>query len=237
MTGLIEYLENSNGRRLWPYEDVCLTRPLVPSSRALESLVEEVLGSVFFERDLKTRWSEVAAEWLISASSQHLACRSHQVYRALRPPLTQGCTSSLLLGLHKCLDRGSPAALQVALEVLQSLQALASAHHGEELALHPQLLLACLPLLNMSQVPLFAVVAELFGRVVGSMALNDPVVQNVLMVSCPSGGGAVRRTARASWPKVRCMVLCLKKGVHLMHENARGVGEICKKYVYMVVSV
>lgn len=212
MTGLIEYLENSNGRRLWPYEDASLTRPLVPSSRALESLVEEVLGSVFFERDLKTRWAEVAAEWLVSANSQHLACRSHQVYRALRPPLTQGCTSNLLLGLHKCLDRGSPPALQVALEVLHSLQALATQHDGGVLALHPQLLLSCLPLLGLNQVALFAVVADLFAKVVGSMDLNDPVVQNVLMVSCPGGNDGAEDTTRLLAKGARVTTLIVAQG-------------------------
>ena len=83
--GLIQHLQAMRGRRLWAYEDATLLQARLPSAEALRQLVGAMLASIFFESDLRDRWAATALDWLRTAHSRHLACRSHQV----PPPIAQ----------------------------------------------------------------------------------------------------------------------------------------------------
>ena len=122
VTSLINYLQAMRGRRLWAYEDVRLTETRLPSAAALTALTNAIVDSIFFESDLRERWAAEALRWMLDSNSRHLACRSHQIYRALRPmPSSEAC-SALLSCLHKCLANPGGAALDVAVDIILTLQ-------------------------------------------------------------------------------------------------------------------
>ena len=75
---LIQHLQAMRGRRLWAYEDASLLHPRLTSAEALRQTVGAMLSSIFFERELRERWAVTALDWMRSAHSRHLACRSHQ---------------------------------------------------------------------------------------------------------------------------------------------------------------
>jgi hypothetical protein len=110
------------------------------STAALGSMVQHCLDAFGFEPGLKQAWVSVSLDWALHARSRHLACRSQQVMRSLRPQLTGDMCSILLLCLQQCLAaaEGSAVARDVALEVLLTLRELLESLPAHKLLLYPQ---------------------------------------------------------------------------------------------------
>ena len=49
VVSLIKHMQASNGCIMWAYEDASLTNPALPSSSLLTSLVQSVVGAIFFQ--------------------------------------------------------------------------------------------------------------------------------------------------------------------------------------------
>ncbi|EIE19264.1 hypothetical protein COCSUDRAFT_48883 [Coccomyxa subellipsoidea C-169] len=211
---LIKYLQAMRGQQLWPYEQVSLTRARVPSANALHALVTSLVEALSFEEELRERWAAEALRWLLHCSSRHLAERSHQVYRALRPSASGDACVSLLACLHKSLLSPSPSSLHTAVEVCLTLQVVIEGMDGGRLVFFPQLLIACLAGLCTSYVHILdsseqqgqqlvlaacslhncntAVGVDvlkleiLCPQVLKRLDLNDSTVQSVLLACTPS---------------------------------------------------
>ena len=94
--------------------------------------------------ELRAQWGPLAATWAIQCNSRHVACRSHQVYRALSPKFTVEACQSLLHSIHRCLmEPDHPLVLSFALEAVITLQQIVSNLHPNKLILYPQLFWAC----------------------------------------------------------------------------------------------
>ncbi|DBA89055.1 TPA: hypothetical protein ACH3X2_000264 [Trebouxia sp. C0005] len=185
VTSLIKYLQSMRSRRLWAYEDITLRHTYLASSTALAALVNAVTDAIFFESDLQERWAAEALKWMLECNSRHLACRSHQVFRALRPaPSSDACTA-LLTGLAKCLTNPSRLSLEVAADIILTLQVVVDVMEPGKLVLYPQILLACTALLGMSFVHLWRLLLELLSKVLDKLDLNDGTVQHVVLASIP----------------------------------------------------
>ncbi|KAK9829934.1 hypothetical protein WJX72_008722 [[Myrmecia] bisecta] len=187
VTSLIAYLQSMQGRRLWAYEDVTLAADALPSTAALTALVNAIVDSIFFESDLRERWAQQALKCMLECSSRHLACRSHQVYRALRPRPSNEACYALLHGLHKCLQHPSPTSLDVAVDVILTLQVMVESLAPGKLVLYPQLVLTCLTLLGLSYVHLFRLGLDLAAKVLQHADLTDVTFQQVVQASTPGG--------------------------------------------------
>lgn len=72
--------------------------------------------------DLREKWGEEALKWAMECTSKHLACRSHQIYRALRPSVTSDTCVSLLRCLHRCFSSPTQPVLGFVMEILLTLQ-------------------------------------------------------------------------------------------------------------------
>jgi hypothetical protein len=72
--------------------------------------------------DLRELWGAESLKWAMECASRHLACRSHQVYRSLRPAVSSDTCVSLLRCLHKCFTNPTPPVLAFVMEVLLTLQ-------------------------------------------------------------------------------------------------------------------
>ncbi|KAL3146697.1 hypothetical protein ABBQ32_000921 [Trebouxia sp. C0010 RCD-2024] len=185
VTSLIKYLQSMRGRRLWAHEDVTLRHTQLASSVALAALVNAVTDSIFFESDLRERWAAEALKWMLECNSRHLACRSHQVFRALKPTLSSEACNALMAGLAKCLANPSKLSLEVAADVLMTLQVVVDVMEASKLVLYPQILLACTALLGMSYVHLWSLLLHLLSKVLDKLDFNNSTIQHVVLASIP----------------------------------------------------
>ncbi|KAK9867850.1 hypothetical protein WJX84_002781 [Apatococcus fuscideae] len=187
VTGLIRYMQSVRGRQMWAYEEVSLRAGQwqLGSSEAMGSLANAILDSIFFESGLRERWAEEALRWMLEAGNRHLACRSHQIYRALQPKASIEASGALLASLARCLGNPSQMSLEVAIEIILTLQVVVESMGPGKLVLYPQITLTAVGLLATSYVHLYALNLGLFSRVLERLDFNDSTVQNVLMAGIP----------------------------------------------------
>ncbi|KAK9846072.1 hypothetical protein WJX84_000717, partial [Apatococcus fuscideae] len=188
VTSLIKYLQSMRGRQMWAYEEVSLQAPgqwQLASSEAMANLANALLDSIYFETELRARWAQEALRWMLEAGNRHYACRSHQIYRALQPKATIEAIGALLASLARCLANPSQMSLEVAIEIILTLQVVVESMEVGKLVLYPQITLTTLGLLTTSYVHLHALNLGLFSRVLERLDFNDSTVQNVLMASIP----------------------------------------------------
>eukprot|EP00775_Hariotina_reticulata_P013221 gene13221-13351_t len=200
-THLIKYLQSMKGRRLWSYEDLSLhTQQELPSAVALAGLVQHCLEALSFEPGLPAAWCDVALEWALHARNRHLACRSQQALRALRPALTGDMCGTLLLCLQQCLAAAanSQVAREVCLELLLTLRSLLNVMPARKLLLYPQLFWTSLLLLFTSYVHIYQQAILMLSSCLEQLPLQDVTTQNVLLAAAPASSQAELKLLLAS---------------------------------------
>ncbi|XP_058098054.1 uncharacterized protein LOC131243018 isoform X2 [Magnolia sinica] len=182
---LIKYVQSKRGSMMWENEDPTLTRTELPSAALLSALVLSMVDAIFFQGDLRETWGAEALKWAMECTSRHLACRSHQIYRALRPTVTSDTCVSLLRCLHRCLANPVPAVLGFAMEILLTLQVMVENMEPEKVILYPQLFWGCVAMMHTDFVHVYCQVLELFARVIDRLSFRDRTTENVLLSSMP----------------------------------------------------
>ncbi|PSC67904.1 furry homolog-like [Micractinium conductrix] len=190
---VVSQLQSRLGQRLWPREQPSLAVPLVPSAGAVAVFVQTVAACFVYDPDLRDQWCAEALRWTCGARARHAASRSHQSFCALRPVLGAQSASAMLAALHKCLAPGAQrggsdtSPLDTAVEVLCSLRALLAGLLAEppKALLYPQLLLACVALLNSSVVRVVELAMHLMLQLLAAVDLNDPVVHATMLAMLP----------------------------------------------------
>eukprot|EP00271_Cylindrocystis_brebissonii_P019651 TRINITY_DN608_c0_g2_i1.p1 TRINITY_DN608_c0_g2~~TRINITY_DN608_c0_g2_i1.p1 ORF type:complete len:899 (-),score=195.67 TRINITY_DN608_c0_g2_i1:1536-3866(-) len=190
---LIKFVQAKQGSLMWEYEEM---RPphlqqQLPSSALLASLVTSVVDAIFFQSDLRERWGEQALKWAMECSSRHAACRSHQIFRALRPAVSTGKCVALLRCLERCLA-GTPtfSILGVIQEIIMSLQVMVEVMDADKMIIYPQLFWGCVALLYTNSVHVYAAALGLLLRILDHLSLGDPTHENVLLAAMPRQGGS-----------------------------------------------
>ncbi|XP_010251338.1 PREDICTED: protein furry homolog-like [Nelumbo nucifera] len=185
VVSLIKYVQSKRGSLMWENEDPTLTRTELPSAALLSALVQSMVDAIFFQGDLRETWGAEALKWAMECTSRHLACRSHQIYRALRPRVTSDACVSLLRCLHRCLGNPVPPVLGFAMEILLTLQVMVENMEPEKVILFPQLFWGCVAMMHTDFVHVYCQVLELFGRVIDRLSFRDRTTENVLLSSMP----------------------------------------------------
>ncbi|CAA6655790.1 unnamed protein product [Spirodela intermedia] len=173
VVSLIKYLQSKRGSMMWENEDATLSRTELPSTSLLSALVSHMT------------WGAEALKWATECTSRHLACRSHQIYRALRPSVKSDACVLLLRCLHRCLGNPVPAVLGFVMEILLTLQVMVENLEPEKVILYPQLFWACVAMMHTDFVHVYCQVLELFGRVIDRLSFRDQTTENVLLSSMP----------------------------------------------------
>ncbi|OWM64475.1 hypothetical protein CDL15_Pgr020442 [Punica granatum] len=182
---LIKYVQSKRGTMMWENEDPTVVRTELPSAALLSSLVQSMVDAIFFQGDLRETWGAEALKWAMECTSRHLACRSHQIYRALRPSVTSDTCVSLLRCLHRCLGNPVPPVLGFVMEILLTLQVMVENMEPEKLILYPQLFWGCVAMMHTDFVHVYCQVLELFSRVIDRLSFWDRTTENVLLSSMP----------------------------------------------------
>ncbi|KAG6481412.1 hypothetical protein ZIOFF_058013 [Zingiber officinale] len=182
---LIKYIQSKRGSLMWENEDPTLVRTELPSTALLSALVLSMVDAIFFQGDLRETWGAEALKWATECTSRHLACRSHQIYRALRPSVKSENCVILLRCLHRCLGNPVPAVLGFAMEILLTLQVMVENMEPEKVILYPQLFWGCVAMMHTDFVYIYCQVLELFSRVIDRLSFRDQTTENVLLSSMP----------------------------------------------------
>ncbi|VFQ58448.1 unnamed protein product [Cuscuta campestris] len=185
VVSLIKYVQSKQGSMMWENEDPTVVRTELPSAALLSALVQSMVDAIFFQGDLRETWGAEALRWAMECTSRHLACRSHQIYRALRPCVTNDACVSLLRCLHRCLGNPVPAVLGFVMEILLTLQVMVENMETEKVILYPQLFWGCVAMMQTEFVHVYCQVLELFSRIVDRLSFRDRTTENVLLSSMP----------------------------------------------------
>ncbi|XP_059645662.1 uncharacterized protein LOC132287159 [Cornus florida] len=185
VVSLINYVQSKRGSMMWENEDPTVVRTELPSAALLSALVQSMVDAIFFQGDLRETWGAEALKWAMECTSRHLACRSHQIYRALRPHVTSDACVSLLRCLHRCLGNPVPAVLGFIMEILLTLQVMVENMEPEKVILYPQLFWGCVAMMHTDFVHVYCQVLELFSRVIDRLSFLDRTTENVLLSSMP----------------------------------------------------
>ncbi|XP_020113081.1 cell morphogenesis protein PAG1 isoform X2 [Ananas comosus] len=185
VVSLIKYIQSKRGSLMWENEDPTLVRTELPSSALLSALVLSMVDAIFFQGDLRETWGAEALKWAMECTSRHLACRSHQIYRALRPSVKSDSCVLLLRCLHRCLGNPVPAVLGFAMEILLTLQVMVENMEPEKVILYPQLFWGCVAMMHTDFVHIYCQVLELFVRIIDRLSFRDRTTENVLLSSMP----------------------------------------------------
>ncbi|KAK4740478.1 hypothetical protein SAY87_032410 [Trapa incisa] len=182
---LIKYVQSKRGTMMWENEDPTVIRSELPSAALLSSLVQSMVDAIFFQGDLRETWGAEALKWAMECTSRHLACRSHQIYRALCPSATNDTCVSLLRCLHRCLGNPVPQVLGFVMEILLTLQVMVENMEPEKLILYPQLFWGCVAMMHTDFVHVYCRVLQLFSCVIDRLSFCDGTTENVLLSSMP----------------------------------------------------
>ncbi|KAK3019133.1 hypothetical protein RJ639_002864 [Escallonia herrerae] len=185
VVSLIKYVQSKRGSMMWENEDPTVVRTELPSAALLSALVQSMVDAIFFQGDLRETWGAEALKWAMECTSRHLACRSHQIYRSLRPRVTSDASVSLLRCIHRCLGNPVPAVLGFIMEILLTLQVMVENMEPEKVILYPQLFWGCVALMHTDFVHVYCQVLELFSRVIDRLSFRDRTTENVLLSSMP----------------------------------------------------
>ncbi|KAI4352336.1 hypothetical protein L6164_006599 [Bauhinia variegata] len=185
VVNLIKYVQSKRGSMMWENEDPTVVRTDLPSATLLSALVQSMVDAIFFQGDLRDTWGEEALKWAMECTSRHLACRSHQIYRALRPGVTSDACVSLLRGLLRCLSNPVPQVLGFIMEILMTLQVMVQNMEPEKVILYPQLFWGCVAMMHTDFVHVYRQVLELFSHVIDRLSFRDRTIENVLLSSMP----------------------------------------------------
>ncbi|XP_022735431.1 uncharacterized protein LOC111288700 isoform X2 [Durio zibethinus] len=185
VVSLIKYVQSKRGIMMWENEDPTVTRTELPSAALLSALVQSMVDAIFFQGDLRETWGVEALKWAMECTSRHLACRSHQIYRALRPSVTSDTCVLLLRCLHRCLGNPIPPVLGFIMEILLTLQVMVENMEPEKVILYPQLFWGCVAMMHTDFIHVYCQVLELFSRVIDRLSFRDRTIENVILSSMP----------------------------------------------------
>lgn len=185
VVSLIKYVQSKRGSMMWENEDPTLVKTELPSAALLSALVQSMVDAIFFQGDLRETWGAEALKWAMECTSRHLACRSHQIYRALHPSVTSDTCVSLLRCLHRCLGNPVPPVLGFVMEILLTLQVMVENMEPEKVILYPQLFWGCVAMMHTDFVHVYCLVLQLFSGVIDRLSFRDRTTENVLLSSMP----------------------------------------------------
>ncbi|KAJ3185369.1 Cell morphogenesis protein PAG1 [Gaertneriomyces sp. JEL0708] len=188
-------LSLKEGKRLWAYEDISPNNRDIDSQHQLESLVLDVLELFsVVDSDLGQKWGEEALTWGTSCPVRHIACRSLQVYRVLRPGFNLAMVRGVVTRLGSTIADAIEEIQGFALENLAAMGTMvdvlgkdgwSDAESGSGLLMFPQFFWAAVACLYSPHEWEFLEGVLLLQKIINHLDLSDIRCRNVLLLSLP----------------------------------------------------
>ena len=156
--------------------------------RCLRTTVATALSicECFFP-DFREEWGAVSLLWAISGPVRHMACRSFQTFRALRPKVTPSMMADMLGRLSDTVSDPSPEIQAFALEILYTLNLVirtSDVIQQDFLAQSWWATLACLSTTNERE---FAESISMLDSLLDKLDIGSQDVVTMLKIKCPEG--------------------------------------------------
>jgi hypothetical protein len=139
----------------WDHEERHTSRELGRTPASMAPFLDDALRFLTpFVPTLREEWAAVALSWAISCPLRHIACRSFQTVRLLKPRLDQQMLAEMVMRLSTTISDDSPDSQLFAKEILYTLSDVVRASDMAQLEAFPQLfwtVFACLETSNEAE--------------------------------------------------------------------------------------
>ncbi|EPQ28778.1 uncharacterized protein PFL1_03581 [Pseudozyma flocculosa PF-1] len=185
----VEALFSDKARPRWSLDDS--ENEQVERSRMPENLLSTVTSTLSiveaFLPEFREEWGAVALLWAISGPVRHMACRSFQAFRAIRPKVTPSMMADMLGRLSDTISDPSPDIQAFALEILYTLNLVirtSDVIQQDFLAQSWWATLACLSTVNEHE---FSESISMLDSLLDKLDIGDSEVVAMLKIKCPEG--------------------------------------------------
>nr|KAJ3422129.1 Cell morphogenesis protein PAG1 [Polyrhizophydium stewartii] len=181
-------LNLKEGKRLWNYEDVTPYKTYLESVDQLSALALEVLDLFsMVHPTLHQAWGEITLIWGTACPVRHIACRSLQLFRALRPVFSQRMVGEILTRMAATLGDPTDDVQGYTWELLETIQAMVTfVDPPARLAHFPQFVWASVATLHSSHEWEFEKGAKLLALTLAYLDLSDTRIMNLVQTSLPT---------------------------------------------------
>ncbi|KAJ3416925.1 hypothetical protein HDV05_007983 [Chytridiales sp. JEL 0842] len=175
------------GRRLWAYEDITPQSRDITSLKQLMELVEKTKDLVSaVEPDIYQLWGDKALSFAVGCPVRHAACRSLQVFRALKPSFSQRTLCELLYRLSTTIGDSTEEIHGFTLEILITLDTMITGLSAEEILLFPQFFWVCVACLHSPHEWEYYEALLLLKKILAKIDIGDQTAMNILLISFPA---------------------------------------------------
>jgi hypothetical protein len=184
MDAVLAALNMKEGKRAWNYEDVTPEKQSLESTNQLSSLTLELLDVfIIVHPHLMQVWGETALKWACNCTVRHIACRSLQLVRTLKPEFSQRMVSDLLLCLAANISDESKESQGFALELLETLLSMVKQVEAN-IDLFPQMFWCSVAALSSSNSGEFVIGMKIFSVYLQSVQTRQQ--EESLMIYFPT---------------------------------------------------
>ncbi|CAG8480610.1 2034_t:CDS:10 [Paraglomus brasilianum] len=182
-TRLVAELNAKTGPRLWKYEDITYKNRNIKSLSDLEALCHDVLN-VFRDRGtgatIKQKWGEIALKWATNCTVRHVARRSFQIFRALRPDFNELMLADIVHRLSNTIADTHEEIQGFALETLITLSYIVDWLPTDTKTLFPQITWTMIACLQTSNEPEYLEALTILNKLMDKFNFNDSENQSLL---------------------------------------------------------
>ncbi|CAG8516630.1 730_t:CDS:2 [Paraglomus occultum] len=175
-TRLVAELNAKTSPRLWKYEDITYKNRNIKSLSDLEALCHDVLN-VFRDRGtgttIKQKWGEIALKWATNCTVRHVACRSFQIFRALRPDFNELMLADIVHRLSNTIADTHEEVQGFALETLITLSYIVDWLPLDTKTLFPQITWTMIACLQTSNEPEYLEALTILNKLMDKFDFND----------------------------------------------------------------
>ncbi|KAN0063104.1 Cell morphogenesis protein PAG1 [Thecaphora frezii] len=140
-----------------------------------------------FFPDFREEWGAISLLWAISGPVRHMACRSFQTFRAIRPKVTPSMMADMLGRLSDTISDPNPDIQAFALEILYTLNLVirtSDVIQQDFLAQSWWATLACLSTVNEEE---FAESTSMLDSLLDKLDIGNSEAVAMLKMKCPEG--------------------------------------------------
>ncbi len=181
-------LNLKEGKSMWKYEDPLPNSTELESSDRMSALALEVLD-MFQDTypQLQDEWGAACVNWGSKCPDNHVACRSLQLFRAIKPKLNQNMVQQLAESLHTSVSDNHKLVQYHCLDLLLSLKYIAKSINAKDLIYnYPQLFWISLSLLSSVNEWEYQEGLEILKQILEVFDISQQSVINSLMSTLPS---------------------------------------------------
>ncbi|KAK9472091.1 cell morphogenesis N-terminal-domain-containing protein [Dipodascopsis tothii] len=178
----IERIRLRDKQTTWSYDDLYSDLTTMRTPRNMDTMIKWVLR-IFAEPHpgLREQWSKIALTWATTCPVRHFACRSFQIFRSSFVAVDQNMLADMFVRLSNTVADSNPDIQSFAMQILMTMNAIATELDPAELVKFPQLFWATIASAQTVHEQEFIEVLSILETLVGKLDLNDPDVVSLLM--------------------------------------------------------